>query len=159
MNSIIFLWEWTLFSNTTFNHKIRSKITMTRLTFAAISILITFALLVTGCGDKNSTENDHHTIEVTMTYIPNPATVNTAISFLFKVEDDDEHMSGLTPHVEIIKEGATGHVEMETSEDTDEAGHYRGTHTFTETGTYDIHFEFMLDDGDEMDEEFSLTVQ
>lgn len=131
---------------------------MTRLTFAAISILITLALFVVGCGDKNATENDNHTIEVTMTYTPNPATVNTAISFLFEVEDDGEHMSGLAPHVEIIKEGTTDHEEMTTSEDTEEAGHYRGTHTFTEAGAYDIHFEFMHD-GDESDEEFSLTVQ
>ncbi|MCH8012672.1 MAG: FixH family protein [Candidatus Marinimicrobia bacterium] len=130
---------------------------MIRSTFAFTTMLIALALLVVGCGEK-STDSDEHAIEVTMTYTPTSATVNTPINFLFEVEDEGEHLGGLSPHVEIEKEGATDHVEMTVSEDTDDPGHYRGTHTFTEAGSYDIHFEFMHD-GDDVDEEFQITVQ
>lgn len=130
---------------------------MIRSTFVFTTILIALALLVVSCSDK-STDSDEHAIEVTMTYTPTSAIVNTPINFLFEVEDEGEHLCCLSPHVEIEKEGATDHVEMTVSEDTEETGHYRGTYTFTEAGSYHVHFEFMHD-GDDEDEEFQITVQ
>lgn len=131
---------------------------MTKLTPIIFVMLSSLALVIIGCGDK-STGNDHeHSVEVTMSYSPDPATVDTLISFLFEVEENEEHLSDLTADVEIEKEGSTGHVEMAVSEDLDEPGHYRGAHTFIETGSYHLHFEF-THEGEEVAEEFPITVQ
>lgn len=116
-----------------------------------------FLLSVSACGDKNPA--DAHATEVVMTYTPNPATVNTAISFEFEVTEDGVEVTGLAPHVEVVMQGMSDHNEMMVEEEAGgHGGHYGGTHTFAMAGTYDIHFEFTHDE-ELADEEFSLTVQ
>jgi hypothetical protein len=59
---------------------------------------------------------------------------------------------------EVEKAGTGNHEDMTLSADLGEVGHYIGTRTFTEAGTYELHFNFMHDD--EMEERaFEVEVQ
>ncbi len=128
-----------------------------------ISILtLATVFLFTGCEDNNAADDDHHdefTLE--FSYTPDPATVNTEISFTFKVEDDHgEHVEGLV-HTECEFE-MTGMnpVEIELTEDSAEHGHYIGTATFTMAGEYEVHFEYMHDgESNHISSNTSFTVQ
>jgi len=58
------------------------------ITITAVLTLVIFTIsLITSCG-KKTTEPDNMASTVTMTYTPNPATVNTSISFNFSVMEN-----------------------------------------------------------------------
>lgn len=129
------------------------------LNLVALSFAVIFAgLLVVSCGEATEPEDHHHELEVTLSYTPSPATVNTEIAFTFEVEEEGEHVSVSGVSCEIGKMGSESHQEMTVSADPDEEGHYTGTWTFSEAGTYELHFHFMHDN--EMEErEFQIEVQ
>lgn len=119
-------------------------------------VLLSFALVVS-CG-KKSTEPETHDLKVEFSYTPNPATLNTEIALKFEVEEDGEHVNVSMFKCEIEKEGLGNHQEMALHAEEGETGHYEGKWTFTSTGEFEIHFEFMHDN--EMEErKFSLVVQ
>lgn len=121
-------------------------------------IVILTGLLVVSCEETTQPEDHHHELEVTLSYTPTPATVNTEITFTFEVEEAGEHVSVSDVSCEIGKVGSGSHQDMAVSADPDEAGHYTATWTFAEAGTYEIHFHFKHDN--EMDErEFQIEVQ
>jgi len=127
--------------------------------FIKLSLFLTIVLtlsLIISCSDK-STEPEHEA-EVTLTISPNPATVNTEITLTFEVEEDGEHTAVTMFSCEIEKVGVVGHTGMTLMADMGEIGHYSGNYTFTETGSYEAHFEFMHDE--EMHERhFDIVVQ
>lgn len=103
--------------------------------------------------DKKTTEPEEHELEITLKYTPNPATVGTPITFIFEVEENGEHKAVTMYSCEVHMEGSEFEMELEE----EEAGHYKGVHTFTEAGTYEMHFEYMHDD--KMDgKEFEVTI-
>ncbi|MEE9168559.1 MAG: FixH family protein [bacterium] len=135
------------------------KISRKYSTLVLVGIISAFVLLVSACGEKNTTEPEHgHTLVVEMSYTPNPATANTAIHFLFETEDDGEHVAVTGIDVEVEKEGTGNHVEIEVTPEAGEVGHYEGEYTFTEAGNYELHFNGMHDN-EPFEKEFSITVQ
>lgn len=121
--------------------------------FSCISLL-----LLVACSDSVTNPDDHGALEVTMQYTPNPATVNTEITFTFEVEEGGEHTAVTNFSCEVEKAGTGNHQDMALTADPDEVGHYIGKRTFSEAGTYELHFKFMHDN--EMEErEFEIDVQ
>ena len=112
------------------------------------TLFLAAAFLFTGCEDKKETVDAHddaYTLEVS--YTPNPATVNTEISFTYKVEDEhNEHVGGLMHTESEFEMTGMGPVEMELTEDSADEGHYLGTATFSMAGEYEVHFEYMHGD-------------
>lgn len=121
-------------------------------------ILILVSALIFSCSD-NATEPDHHgEPEVMMSYTPNPATVNTEITFTFEVEEGGEHVAVTMVSCEVEKSGTGIHQEMAIAAEPGEVGHYIAKRTFTEASTYELHFEFMHDN--EMAEHpFEIQIQ
>ena len=116
------------------------------------------AFLLLACGDTTTNPDDHGVLEVTMENTPNPATVNTEITFTFEVEEGGEHTAVTMFSCEVEKAGTGNHEEMALTAAPNEVGHYVGTRTFTEAGTYELHFNFMHDN--EMEERaFEVEVQ
>jgi hypothetical protein len=126
----------------------------TRIPFALI-LMATVPLFV-ACEEK-STQPEEHILEVQFSYTPDPATANTAIEFLFEVEENGVHTAVTMFSCEVEKEGTGNHLEVMLEEEHGEAGHYGGLHTFSEAATYEVHFEFMHDN--EMEQRiFEITV-
>jgi hypothetical protein len=97
-------------------------------------------------------------IEGGITTTPDPVPVNTPTALLFEIEENGEHVDVTMFSCEIEKEGSGNHEEMELHASDHDAGHYEGTWTFAEAGTYEVHFGFMHDE--EMQEKkFTVTVQ
>jgi hypothetical protein len=123
-------------------------------------LILSISIVVLISCDKKATTPEElgHETEVTLAISPDPATVNTLINFLFEVEEGGEHVDVTMFTCEIEKEGSGNHMEMELHPSDHDAGHYEGSWTFTEMGTYEVHFGFMHDE--EMHEEpFTVTVQ
>jgi hypothetical protein len=124
-----------------------------------MAVIATFLVLSVSCDKKATQPEEHgHELEVTLNTTPDPATVNTQIDFLFEVEENGEHVDVTMYSCEIEKEGSGNHMEMEMHASDHDAGHYEGSWTFTEAGTYEVHFGFMHDE--EMQEkQFTVDVQ
>ena len=124
-----------------------------------VVILVTTSLALFIACDEKSTEPEHDENElvVTMEHTPDPATSNTEIMFIFEVEDHGEHVDVTEYSCEIELEGSGNHLPMTLTPEAGETGHYVGNFTFTEAGTYEIHFEFMHEE--EINEEkFNVQV-
>lgn len=115
--------------------------------YAAVMAL-SLAALVVSCED--SSMGHGHMLHVEFSYTPTHTVVNTPISLLFEVEEDGNHASVDTPACEIHSVGEVTMTEVET-------GHYSGSHTFTQAGTYDVHFSFSFE-GAAHEEKFTITV-
>jgi hypothetical protein len=118
------------------------------------------------CGEK-SVEPDHPLIDIEMEYSPNPAIVNSTITFKFEsVEageahnddhsDGDDHLAISMVTCEIGGHEGGDHSEMTLSKD-DHGNHYEGTWIFEEAGHYEIHFGYMHD-GEMKEKEFEIEV-
>lgn len=131
------------------------------LTFTILTLATVF--LFTGCSDNNITGDDQHHDEyaVEFSYTPDPATVNTEISFTFKVEDEHgEHVEGLMQTECDFEMEGIDPVEIELTEDSSDHGHYMGTATFTMAGEYEVHFHYMHDDeSNHISADTTFTVQ
>ncbi|MBU2507032.1 MAG: FixH family protein [Bacteroidetes bacterium] len=113
--------------------------------FSSLLVIVALTFLSVNCSDNPSSTDKQGELEVTMTYSPNPAVVNTPIEITFEVEEGGEHKAVEEFESEIEKEGTGNHVKMEMNAVENEAGHYRGEYTFTGAGHYEVHFKFMYD--------------
>ncbi len=104
--------------------------------------------LLASC-EQNPAAHDHALV-VAFSYAPTPAVVNTPITLLFITEENGMHMSVEGPACEL-------HTLRGVNLSEGEVGHYTGTHTFQQSGTYDVHFSFSFE-GAAHEEEFTLTV-
>ena len=116
-------------------------------------LLICAVVAIASCGKKDTTM-DMGTMTITMTNTPNPAVKNTAITFMFMVMDNNMLTAVTNTSAEIIK--GTDTKTMDCMEM--EAGKYTGTYTFTDAGTYAIHFHY-THSGTDADMDFSVVVQ
>lgn len=135
---------------------------MNKSTLFISTLFLGTAFIFTSCEDKKDEDNDHNSeYTVEYSYTPDPATVDTEISFTFKVEDEhSEHVEGLM-HTECEFEmSGMDPVEIELTEDSSDHGHYLGTATFTMAGDYEVHFRYMHDDeSNHMSSDVTFTVQ
>ena len=128
--------------------KIKSRIYPSRMIIMAFSLLLMG--FMTSC-EEGSTDPDHgHMAEIDFSYSPTPAVTGIEISLLFEAEEDGVHASLAGAACEIHSLGEVTLTEGET-------GHYHGAHTFTQAGTYDVHFSYSHE-GMTMEEQFSITV-
>ena len=121
------------------------ELSVSKLTLLSLII----AMMSVSC--ENSTDPEHgHMQEVTFTYSPTPATTGTEITLLFVVEEGGVHTSVMDAACEI-------HDLSTVTLAAGETGHYSGTHTFAQAGTFDIHFSF-THEGSMVEEAFTITV-
>jgi len=135
---------------------------MKKTTLLISTLFLITAFIFTSCEDNKDADGDHHdeyTFE--FSYAPDPATVDTEISFTFKVEDEhSEHVEGLMQTECEFEMSGMDPVEIELTEDSSDHGHYLGTATFTMAGDYEVHFHYMHDDeSNHMSSDTTLTVQ
>ena len=116
------------------------------------TLLLFVAFVAFSCGEK--VPMDMVEMDITMSYEPVPAVKNSPVNFTFEVMQDGIYQAVTMTSCEVIK-GATT-TEMTITEKS--AGQYTGTYTFTESGTYELHFKYMHEDID-TDKDFSIVVQ
>lgn len=108
-----------------------------------ISVIMAAMLMLTvGCGDKNPAGHEDD-FEVSFSYTPSPATVDSTITFTFVVESEGVHLEGLTNTEAEFEMGTMDAVEISLTEDSTEHGHYVGTGTFLMAGDYEVHFQYV----------------
>ena len=120
----------------------------------AIAIVALTSLFMMSC-DKKAAVMPDHDVMVTMTYAPNPATVDTAIQFSFSVMD----MGAATDVSEIncaMMQGATALNAMSITRS--DMGMYMGAYTFTKRDTCKITFNYNHG-GEMMMQEFMISVK
>ncbi len=118
------------------------------------TILLICAVAITASCGKKETPMDMGTMTITLTTTPSPAVKNTPIAFMFMVMDNNMLTTVTSTSAEIIK-GA----DVKTMDCMEmEMGKYGGTYTFTEAGTYEIHFKY-THEGTASDKDFTLVVQ
>ncbi len=130
-------------------------------THKIISLLVIVLMLISCNTSINQPHNHSMNNTIEFSYTPDPATVNTEISFTFKVEDEDgEHIEGLMQtECDFEMEGIEP-VEIELTEDSSDHGHYLGTAIFTVAGEYEVHFHYMHDDeSNHISADTTFTVQ
>lgn len=110
------------------------------LTFG-IAIAIFSSILMTSCDKK--VVDTMGSASVTMTYSPNPATVNTPITFNFSVMESMMAMD-VTDFSCGLMQGSTNNTMTITRTGT---GMYMGTYTFTKSDSCKITFNYMHDNG------------
>ena len=113
-------------------------------------LIVPIVALLVSCSENATAHDDHHMVQIDFSYTPTSAVVNIPITLLFEVESEGEHVGVENPACEIHTLGNVTLTEGET-------GHYSGVHTFTQAGTYEVHFSYTLD-GMVMEDEFSITV-
>lgn len=131
--------------------------TLNQFKLGFVTLLAIFAILTISC-DKKDPPPDEDELEVTFDYTPNPAVIDTAITFTFEVEHNGMHMAVTNYTCEVGVHGGASHDEVSLTADPSEEGHYSGSHTFTATGEFEVHFSFHHE-GETHEKEFSLTVQ
>lgn len=103
-------------------------------------------------------------VDIEMSYTPNPAVVNTAITFTFEaVEAGADHHDdgGEEHHFELsmvtceIHHG--DHEEEMTLIHHDDDDHYEGEFTFDEAETFELHLSYMYE-GETFEKEFVVVV-
>lgn len=108
-----------------------------------ISVIMAAMLMLTvGCGDKNPAEHEDD-FEVSFSYTPSPATVDSTITYTFVVESEGAHVEGLTGTEAEFEMGTMDPVEISLIEDATEPGHYVGSGTLPMAGDYEVHFHYV----------------
>ena len=102
------------------------------------TILFMCAVMVMASCGKKTTTPDMGTMTVTMTNLPAAPVKNTPIVFTFEVMDNGMLTAVTNTTAEIIK--GTDTKTMACAEKS--MGLYTGTYTFTDSGTYAIHFHY-----------------
>lgn len=121
-----------------------------------LTLLVIFAILSISCDKKDPPPDDEHDLQVTFTYTPDPAVIDTLMTLTFKVEHYGEQVEIINHFTDVGIFGNTSQDEIYCTADS--TGHYNGNYTFTEAGEYEIHFNFEHV-GRQHKEVFSLTVQ
>lgn len=121
----------------------------------AIAIVIIGSVLLTSCDKKTIVDPDHGGAMVTMTYSPNPATVNTPVEFNFSVMEDNVAKE-ITDVTSEMMMGMTNLSPMTMTKKS--TGMYMGTYTFTKSDSCKITFNFMHD-GEMNMKEFTIFVK
>lgn len=116
-------------------------------------LFVCIASVFVSCDKKEM--DDMNGMDITMSYTPNPALKNTPITFTFDVMQDGKIQAVTNTSCEVIMTGMADKV-MTTTEIT--AGQYGGTYTFTEAGTYSLHFKYMHG-MTESDKDFTCVVE
>lgn len=117
------------------------------------TLVFFLAFIAFSCGEKESMDMD--AMDITMTYAPNPAVKNAPVTFTFDVKQDGAYQAVTMTSCEVLK-GGTTKATMTITEKT--PGQYTGNYTFTESGSYELHFKYMHENVD-TDKDFSITVQ
>ncbi len=120
----------------------------------AIAIVVVASVLLTSCG-KKATEPDTMASTVTMTYTPNPATVNTPITFNFSVMENMAAVD-VTEVTTGMMQGMTNMEGMMMSKTG--TGMYMGEYTFTKSDSCKITFNYNHH-GELMKQEFTIFVK
>ena len=137
---------------------------MKKTTLTLISIITVFFMTVNQSCDEKTTE-EPSAVDIEFSYTPNPATVNTAISFDFEAVEagaahgdhgDDHHFELSMVTCEVGSHDGGTHQEMTITHNEVEE-HYEGTWTFNETGTYELHFGYMYEN-EMFEKEFEVVV-
>ena len=115
--------------------------------------LICLVAVMASCGKKSTTAPDT-TMTITMANVPSAPTKNTPVAFTFTVKEGGMLMDVTSNTVEIVKGTDTKTMAcMKAS-----TGIYTGTYTFTDSGTYAIHFHYVMS-GMDGDMDFNVVVQ
>lgn len=104
----------------------------------AIAIVVISSILLTSCG-KKATEPDTMAATVTMTYTPNPATVNTPIDFNFSVMEEMKAVD-VTDVTCGMMNGMTNLNPLTLTKTG--TGMYMGTATFTTSDSCKVSFKY-----------------
>lgn len=120
--------------------------------FIKTALVFFLAFTAFSCGEKESMDMD--AMDITMTYAPNPAVKNAPVTFTFDVKQNGAYQAVTMTSCEVIKGGTTKI--MTITEKT--PGQYTGTYTFTESGSYELHFKYMHENVN-TDKDFSIIVQ
>jgi len=99
-----------------------------------VLLVLSSGVSMISCGTK-----ENHGTDVTMTYSPNPAIVDSTITFNFEVKEDGMMMSVTN----FTCEAALGSNKMPITLTEVSSGLYRGTRKFDSAGTYQMNFNFM----------------
>ena len=106
--------------------------------FAIIILVASMAFVTTSC-DKKSTDSSMN-MDIQMTYAPNPAKVDSIITFTFKVQEN-----GMMTNVDSYSCDVVMGSNMDTMHMVPAGlGMYKGTRKFTAAGTYEMHFNYMM---------------
>jgi len=131
-----------------------------------VLIICLFVFISTSCEMK--TDEHVEAIDIEFSYSPDPALVDSVIHFEFEPvlaasgddhhdgTDDDTHIEISMVTCEVEMAGHGEHQEM-MIEKEDGHDHYESERTFTEAGTYELHFGYMYA-GEMHEKEFSLEV-
>lgn len=120
--------------------------------FLTIAILISsIVILTSSCGKKDK----DIVLDITMNYTPNPAMKNDTVKFTFDVKEKGEYTAVTMTSCEVLK----GSMKMDMPITEKMAGQYNGQKIFTETGTYELHFNYMDKNEKMADKDFSISIQ
>ncbi len=137
---------------------------MKKSSLALTGIVLIVLMIVSQACDKKENE-EQAVVDIEFSYTPNPATVNTAISFDFEAVEagaahgdhgDDHHFELSMVTCEVGSHDGGTHQEMTITHNEVE-DHYEGTWTFIEAGTYEIHFGYMYEN-EMFEKEFEIVV-
>jgi hypothetical protein len=132
-----------------------------------IAFVLTIAMLASTACEKKTDEHVDE-IEIEFSYSPDPALVDNVIHIKFepvlaashdphsKKSEGDGHIEISMVTCEIGTAGGSTHQNM-MLEKEDGHDHYEGEWTFTESGSYELHFGYMYA-GDMHEKEFTLEV-
>ncbi|MEI6576339.1 MAG: hypothetical protein WCO63_09200 [Bacteroidota bacterium] len=120
--------------------------------FAIVILIASIGFAMSSC-DKKKSANPMN-MDIQMTYTPNPAKVDSIVTFTFNVTE-----SGMMSNVDTY----SCDVVMGASSDTMTITHmgtgiYNGTRKFNAAGTYEMHFNYMMM-GSSGDMHFPCVVQ
>ncbi len=121
--------------------------------YLVIAIMVAVVTILTVSCDKK--KDTTMTMDVTMTYTPNPAIKDSTITFEFKTTSSGMMMDVMNPMCEVMMGSSTMPGMAITSTGT---GTYKGTYKFTSAGTYAMHFGYMMDNVSS-DKDFNCVVQ
>lgn len=120
--------------------------------FIKTAFVFFLAFTAFSCGEKESMDMD--AMDITMSYAPNPAVKNAPVTFTFDVKQNGAYQAVTMTSCEVLKGGT-----KETMTITEKTpGQYTGNYTFTESGSYELHFKYMHENVD-TDKDFSIIVQ
>ena len=117
---------------------------------ASMALMLWVVSFSVSCDDSSTDPHNEHMAEIHFSFTPSPAVTGAEITLLFEVEVGGVHTSITNAACEI-------HNSNEVSLTEGEPGHYTGVHTFSQSGTYEIHFSY-FHEGMTMEEEFSMAV-
>lgn len=125
--------------------------------------LLAYLVLIVSTSCEKKTDETNSLIDIEMSYSPNPAVVDSVITLTFEAVEagaahddsgDDHHFELSMVSCEV--HGGTSEEEITLTHHEAE-GHYEGEWTFTEVGTYELHFGYMYEN-EMFEKEFEVMI-